>query len=122
MENTKFRAWYVDVKKMYEVVAIDWADNQIISAHLKRNGEVRKVYPNDKYGDNIIFMQYTGLNDKNDKEIFTGDMVKYKYLTKTFYSIVKFKHGMFCVQDKTYSPQLSIEESYKFEVVGNKWE
>jgi uncharacterized phage protein (TIGR01671 family) len=122
MLEIKFRAWDKRTKKMYEVVAIDWVDGKIITAHLKRQGEVRKVYPEEKYGDDIIFMQYTGLPDTNGVEICKDDIVEYKYSTKVFNSKVQFKHGMFCVQDKSYSPQLSIEESYKFEIIGNKWD
>ena len=126
MEIIKFRAWDNTLKKMYEVVAIDWVDNQIISAHLKRNGEIRKVYPGKKYGDDIIFMQYTGLNDKNNKKIYEGDVLSTD-LDRP-YLIVEFKNGCFVFQCEDEGVQyydimtpINIEETFTkyHKIIGN---
>lgn len=59
MREIKFRAWDIPEKEMYGWYAIRDAKNL---------GSVE-----DK---EVIFMQYTGLKDKNDKEIYEGDILK----------------------------------------------
>ena len=72
----KFRAWDKEIKKMHKVYALDFDDRGYIYA--ARIGNL-KVYPEENLGDQIEFMQYTGLKDKNGKEIYEGDVIEYKY-------------------------------------------
>lgn len=60
MREIKFRAWIKSVKKI-----ANW--NQILE------GCNRFSLLKDK---DFIFMQYTGLKDLNNKEIFEGDIIK----------------------------------------------
>ena len=74
MRELKFRAWdiknnhYVNVHRLIldQFGAIDYAD-------VVYNGKLYKLYPSE-----VIIEQYTGLEDKNDKEIYEGDIVKTK--------------------------------------------
>lgn len=62
MRKFKFRAWYKKEKIMRNVI-----------------GEVYcECFPYDfTKNKNLVLMQYTGLKDKNGKEIFEGDIVKF---------------------------------------------
>ncbi len=65
MRTIKFRTWDEDHKCMTHVGCINfWGD-----------GGIKEVSP----GDERKVMQYTGLKDKNNKEIYEGDILEYYY-------------------------------------------
>ena len=59
MRELKFRAWRKDEKKMSEPFTILECPPEF------------QIHEND-----LVFLEYTGLHDKNGKEIYEGDLIK----------------------------------------------
>ena len=71
MREIKFRAWVKDRKAIFEVVLINYVTKKVTYL-LERVGHLLNIR-HDKFND-VELMQYTGLKDKNGKEIYEGDI------------------------------------------------
>ena len=76
MREIKFRAW--DNEKR-EFLSDDYGPISVGDSKVVTDGDWQGVYYTDKY----TIEQYTGLKDKNGKEIYEGDIVEY---TTHYYS------------------------------------
>lgn len=83
MREIKFRAWDIEMKQM-----IDW-------------DEIQEQWENEGYhsailsADHYIPMQFTGLKDKNGKEIYKGDVVSWGDGWNNYKSSIVFENGAF---------------------------
>ena len=127
MREIKFRAWLKEDKKMVNVETMDFADksmqylekSEIVNAYLLR----RVIF------DDIELMQYTGLKDKNGKEIYEGDIIKYKFpydrrikhISPVFYMESQASYGVLDIY-KNEIPLYTISTNNYFEVIGNIYE
>lgn len=95
MREIKFRAWDRKTKTMF--------------------GGVNNISPREDYE----LMQFTGLKDKNGKEIYEGDVLR--FLDKQIYEKVLFKNGMFVREWAEQENPLYLGLDH-FEIIGNIWE
>jgi uncharacterized phage protein (TIGR01671 family) len=121
----KFRAWHTNLEKMFSPE--EMGEDQLT---LMPNGQgFINVHGADTRRSELmramIPLQYTGLKDKNGKEIYEGDVVKGiwygKTIDKDIFGVVDFEEGMFGLTNKIDDEPYSINRLF-VEVIGNIYE
>ena len=113
MREIKFRAWEEELKLM--LMPVD------LSSPLQEYKWLGRT--------DLPIMQYTGLKDKNGKEIYEGDITKHKYWEgKDIYVVIKWDDGLLTFKGNVYSERDGIEcenvffidsDNHKFEIIGD---
>lgn len=136
MKEIKFRAWNTEKQVMCDVIAIDF-ENKKVTIDIETNKD-EFYWPETewKFAD-VELLQYTGLKDLNDCEIYEGDIVKTKIITLNLRRIttlerngvVKFGDCNFYILEsnntinplENYSVGL-VDTLSEIEVIGNIYE
>ena len=124
MREIKFRAWYQENKKMYELAEVNlWGDPDQATCELAADDE--ELF--DIYLHEVVLMQYAGLKDKYGREICEGDIIErspYGMPTVKYTSSVLYHdtHCCFVSVDldgrvKTFLHEFT--HTHEIEVIGN---
>lgn len=117
MRNIKFRAWHKDIKEMFEVGQIT-LEKGIWDYQPENRKHIGISIP---YQPSFILMQYTGLHDKNGKEIYEGDIVKsYYYIDTPNGEQERFNQKVINYNDVLCEYKINAFEN--LEVIGNIYE
>ena len=120
MITIKFRAWLTESKYMIEHNIIDFND---FLHKTNLDGSINLSY----CGDDIL-MQFTGLHDKNGKEIYEGDWCCAKFMTKNDNKVIQgliiMDEFMWCIDctGNLGDDIFSINRIHDVEVIGNIYE
>ncbi|EAC3826485.1 hypothetical protein D0533_08030 [Listeria monocytogenes] len=113
MREIEFRAWDKEVKEMdYNPSVIEIWQNKPINEQFRLESE-----------EKLVWMQYTGLKDKNSKKIFEGDIVDITVYDRLDWSSIKgkvvFLNGTWLVEDVGHFAITLQSETNEIEIIGN---
>ncbi len=119
----KFRGWSKPENKMVQVLEIRFWKEEVMTILIKEDTSSEKV----RGKNDVEIMQFTGLKDKNGKEIYAGDIVHHRFYNEYFEVICNEKNASFSAKyipgngrysggiiDKIFA--IDFEE---YEVIGN---
>lgn len=106
MREIKFRAW----SKKYKIFC--WNGRAMTLQDLAIIEHSPEVV------DELVYLQYTGLNDKYGKEVYEGDILASGYRKGD----VEFYRGIYVVREMNGQGLLSQYLKADFEVIGNIYE
>lgn len=124
MREIKFRAWDKEKEKMLTGMNQYGADEPDFNkAHSSAGAFTRlwEALARFAESDRFILMQYTGLKDKNGKELYEGDVVKWNAVNTNFISTIEWWKGRdrWIIRNNKYDIGALMVAHKKCEIIGN---
>ena len=127
MREAKLKAWVKERKIMADVLIVNYKESTV---QLPIETDVTDDYWWDETVwsfEEIELLQYTGLNDKNGKEIYEGDVVKYLDGEFSFIAKVAWSDWMWYLEginpkESFMFDDVADNETADVEIIGNIYE